>query len=567
MPNRAAFPERFHADRRGAVSIMGALLLLLGMAVSVMVIDAGHAYLARRRLQAAVDAAALAAAGDPANAQAIAAGILGTDGYADTRRGIETGVYTADPALAPASRFTAGGDAANAVRVTQTIAVPGYFTAVFHGGATDVTATATATQSPIVSFSAGSDLAALDDGLVNAVLGGLLGVKLDAVGYQGLAAANVDALGFLDRLATAADVTAGTYGDLADATVTVGQVIAAAEAELNLQPGATANAALRVLQTLSVEVPPTVSATLGSVVDTALWQDRRIGSIAGLGDGGATVNLFDVLTALARVYGAGHLVDAGTGLALPGGDGVTVKLAVGEAMQSATGPVGTGIDTAQVRLAIDATLAGVNLNLAGLPLLSLNIALPLYLEIASGKATVSAVPCMPGGTRATITAAPQAVTLEAGRVDADAMQDFGAPVTAAPSPTISISAAGITVATVQEAGSLTLAAGAPVPLDFTQGQIDAGTAQTAAGSDAGALFSAFRGALVPSVAVLPDTGLTLLLNAVLSSLTAAVQSSVSSLLVSLDPVIDTLLGTLGLRLGAMDVVVHGVRCGRPVLVR
>jgi uncharacterized membrane protein len=41
---------------------------------------------------------------------------------------------------------------------------------------------------------------------------------------------------------------------------------------------------------------------------------------------------------------------------------------------------------------------------------------------------------------------------------------------------------------------------------------------------------------------------------------------VGSALALLDPVINSLLTTLGVTLGSMDMIVHGVRCNAPVLV-
>src|SRR6185312_15531860 len=69
--NLCALSRRFFRDRRGVASIFGVMVILTGFGFSVMVLDIGHLYLEKRRLQSAVDAAALAAAGDPTNASAI----------------------------------------------------------------------------------------------------------------------------------------------------------------------------------------------------------------------------------------------------------------------------------------------------------------------------------------------------------------------------------------------------------------------------------------------------------------------------------------------------------------
>src|ERR1700761_7018173 len=214
-----ALCRRFVRDEGGVASIIGVMMMILGLGLTILVVDAGHLYLAKRRLQSAVDAAALAAAGDPANASALAAKILTRNGY-DTTATVETGQYTADPSIALANRFVAGAMVLNAVRVTKTIPSPEFFAGVLGMDQTaTVAATATAARIPGVAYAAGTGLASLNNGALNQMLGALLGtnLSLSLVNYNGLASTNVDALTFLDQLATKVGVTAGTYGDLANA--------------------------------------------------------------------------------------------------------------------------------------------------------------------------------------------------------------------------------------------------------------------------------------------------------------------------------------------------------------
>src|ERR1700742_4431970 len=115
-----ALCRRFVRDEGGVASIIGVMMMILGLGLTILVVDAGHLYLAKRRLQSAVDAAALAAAGDPANATALAAKLLALNGF-DTTATVETGQYTADDSLAVNDRFASGASPLNAVRVTKTI--------------------------------------------------------------------------------------------------------------------------------------------------------------------------------------------------------------------------------------------------------------------------------------------------------------------------------------------------------------------------------------------------------------------------------------------------------------
>jgi uncharacterized membrane protein len=556
--------RRFHRDERGVVSILGALLILVGLGLSVLVVDVGHLYLTKRRLQSAVDAAALAAAGNPNNASAIAQAVLTQEGFDTSELAVQPGLYTPDPSLAVTARLNTASDApANAVRVTNRIATPDFFAAIFNeGGKASISATATAAQTPVVSFAAGTGLAQLEGGALNAVLGKLLGANLSLypVNWRGLASANVDALSMLNQLATQIGVTAGTYGDLANANVSVGQVIAAAQAALNVHPGGNNTAALEALNLLSLQVPQGVSATLGSIIDTTLWQTRQIGSILQQDQGQTTINLLDMVSAMARLYGSNHLVDVGTALSLPiTNTSVSAYLSAGQPMASAAvATVGSTISTSQVRLAVTVTAANVNLGLA-----SAKITIPLYIQIASGQARVAAIPCQSNGTMATIAATPTAANVQIGEVSPAQLQDFSTTPAPGPAAVVQLTILGIPL-TIEASGSVAIAAGAPTDLNFTQAGIQSGTLQTAFGSDGTQLIGGLANNLNLTVA---GTGITGPVSGLVNStVMPLLRPLLASILSALDPTVDNLLETLGLQLGTLDVTVHGVSCGRATLV-
>ena len=554
LVNIRALSCRFASDTRGVASIFGAMAILTGFGFGVMVLDVGHLYLAKRRLQSAVDAAALAAAGDPANASAIVARVLADRGYAQSAS-IATGAYTADSSLSPASRFDSDPSAQqNAVKVSETVTTPSVLARIISGAAqSNIAATATAAQIPVVSFSAGTGLATLSGGTINAVLGGLLGttLSLSLANYQALAAVNVDALTFLDQLAVQAGVGAGTYGDLANSSVTMSQLATAITAALNIHPGGNDSAAIDALNLLSLQAPSSASAPVGQLVNTAVWQKRQVGSVAEQNPGQVAFNLYDLVTAMARAYGAGRQVSLGSTLSVPvGGITLSTSMAVGSPMTSiAAATIGTSITTDQTRIAITATASG--LSVLGISLASFN--LPFYLQVAPGTATVAAIPCRSGGTMATISAAAQASTVSVGNVSG--LTDFSQDPTITPA---TISLLGVTL---NVSGSYPVAAGPAEDLDFTQADIDSGAIHEAAGSDAGSAFSGLAGSGQVNVSVTAG-GLSLYA----TPLQTLLQGLLSNILTNLDGPTDLLLRTLGLRLGVMDVAVHGVRCGIPTLV-
>jgi uncharacterized membrane protein len=507
-------------------------------------------------LQAAVDAAALAAAGDPTNADAIAARVLAANGYSQAPI-VAAGAYTPDANLPIANRLdTMPSAQRNAVRVTQTIAVTG-FLAPFLGaaGSSNIVATATASQIPMASFAVGTGLADLQEGQLNAVLGGLLGttLSLSLINYQGLASTNVDALTFLDQLAAQAGVAAGTYGDLANANVTMNQLADAIRAALNIHPSGNDGAALDALNLIALQTPASASALVSKLVDTALWQSRQIGSIVQQAPGQVTLNVFDLVSAMARAYGPGHIANLTTGI----GTIITTRLAVGSPMASvALARVGTTAPTAQTRLALRIKMMA--LDILGT---QVGVDLPIYLEVASGSATVTAIPCRADGTMVTLSAASQAASARFGSVASDSdFMNFGTmPAVQPASGAVTLKILGIPLS-IGVSGTFPLAAGAPTAQNFTQNDIDNGVVHSASGN--GGLLSGLAGQIQFDPPGGLGTLVTNLLNPILNLLRPILVGVVSPL----DSTVDTLLRTLGLRLGTIDTVVHGARCGTPTLV-
>jgi len=566
-PYMRALVYRFAHDQRGVVSIIGIVLIILGLGFSVLVLDVGHLYLTKRRLQASVDAAALAAAGDPAMAGTVVSQSFAQNGYEDTTATIEVGAYTPNPSLPVDQRFNTSPEAQqNAVRVTKSVATPGFLTKVFGITAlSTVHATATASRIPVVSFSVGTGLADINAGTLNTVLGSLLGttLNLQLVNYQALASTNVDALTFLDQLAIHANTNVGTYGDLANTSITMGNLILAAKAALNIHPAGNNSAAIDALNLISLAVPENVSAALGSLIDTTLWQNRQIGSILQQTPGTTSVNILNLVTAMAQIYGAGHMINLNSAISLPvTNSSVVTQLSVGSSMASASlGNVGTTISTSQVRLSLVATVLNLNLGIANAA-----IRLPLFLQIASGQAKVAAISCRPDAM-ATIAATTQAASVQIGDVANQDFTNFGSTPTVLPTQLVSLSVLGIPVS-VSASGALTVAAGSPQNLDFSQSDIDTGAVKSVAASDSAHIFSGLINTLTLKTTLLSDGGLlTDTINATLNTIVLPlIRPVLTAILTALDPAVDTLLKTLGLRLGTMDVTVHGVSCGVPTLV-
>jgi uncharacterized membrane protein len=183
--------RRFRDDERGNFAIMGAVFMTLVVGCAALGVDLGSIFADRRKTQSTADLAAIVAASNLTNATNAASATVVQNNYpASALAGVELGTYTANPAIAPAARFvTPAVGAANAARVTLNTQTPLYFARYITGASQYTIKTqAVATSTAMASFSIGSSLLSVNGGLVNAMLGGMLGtsLSLSAMDYQSI---------------------------------------------------------------------------------------------------------------------------------------------------------------------------------------------------------------------------------------------------------------------------------------------------------------------------------------------------------------------------------------------
>ncbi|TIX61838.1 MAG: hypothetical protein E5V30_33610, partial [Mesorhizobium sp.] len=150
--------------------------------------------------------------------------------------------------------------------------------------------TATASAQAEAAFSVGSRLASLNGGVVNALLGGLLGtnISLSVMDYNALASADIDVLSFTDALATELRLTGVSYSDVLASKATVGQ-IATAMADV---PGLDRTSKL-ALQTMAAGATNMVKIPLSHLID--------LGSVGSLGVGQKPAGLSVAASAMSMV--------------------------------------------------------------------------------------------------------------------------------------------------------------------------------------------------------------------------------------------------------------------------
>jgi uncharacterized membrane protein len=566
--------RRFAADRRGAVAIATALLSVVLIGFAALATDVGFFYFQKRDLQTYTDLAAIAAAQNLGAAQQTATSALTLNGYpAGVLQSVATGVYSANSATPAAQRFQTQATGANAVLVTTQTTAPMFFGRVLQAfasppagstqngvstGATNsagvtIGAQAIATQQTYASFAIGSSLATVNGGLLNSLLGSLLGgnISLSAMSYQSLVSANIDMFSFSNALATRASLTGVTYNSLASSNVTVGQVFGAMLDAAQANPNSTATELSALTQIAGLEAGNSSVMQLNPLINYGPYAQKTVGSQGLIG---ASVSALDLVSAAAQVANRQHQIATVLNAGVPGIANVNLQLAIGERPVGTSwvtvGSAGASVHTAQTRLLLTVDAGQV---------LGVAIKLPIYIEIASGTATLKAIQCASStqGQSVTLGVTPGIVSAFIGNVSNAQFNDFT--TAPAPGPATILNVLGL----VKVTGSATasIANMQATPVTFSAADISAATKHTTSTTDyVSSLLSSLIGGLNLTVNVI---GLPLL---VPPNLTQTVASVAAAAVSPIDQVLAGVLGTLGVNLGNADTWVMGVNCNHAVLV-
>lgn len=372
-------------DRRGATAMLVGAALPFLLAATAAAVDIGAVALERRRLQGAVDAAALIAAQDLTSAETRARAVLTANRIdAPVVAQIATGSVSG---TGTSRTFTPGG-AGDAVRVSATYPNPSYFIRALGLRFNDATVTAVASRRNLGAISIGSGLATLDNGLINSLTRGLTGssVGLSLLSYQGLANADLNLFTFLDAVAVRTDLDVMTYEQLLEQEIELPVLLRALD-DVSGGHGLGAVAA-------GIAGPPR-SLRLGELIGLDM------GGAGLTGSGGAAallakVRANDLLGAMLAVANRDHIVALDLAGTIPGLTSVRAEVKIGETMQSSPWMVinargGVEVSTAQARINLVAEVG---------PLLGLGVKLPLAAEVAPARAILDAVPCAPRETAA-----------------------------------------------------------------------------------------------------------------------------------------------------------------------
>ncbi len=549
--------RQFARDRRGSIAVISAGATIAIMGFAALSVDLGKVSVDRRRAQSVADLAAIAAASDLARASRAAMATAARNNLAGGATvGVETGLYAPDALVSAASRFRPMvGPGANAARVTIDTESELFFARMLTGQrAMAIRTTATAATTSFASFAIGSRLLALDGGLLNNLLGALLGttVSLSVMDYQALVDARIDLFQFLPALARRARIEVATYDQLLASNVKLVDVVGAMATSALGPSGAPTTASRAFDQIAQALRGSTATMPLSSLVNVGPYGAIPVGQAPAAG---VAVSALDLATAAAQIANGARQVEVALGLNLPGIASASLKLAIGERPVGTSwitvGSIGASVHTAQTRLMLSVRLLGAG-NIA-------SVNLPLYIEIASATARLTAIQCgFPDASFSTMTLGVTPAVIDAwiGDVPASQFTNFRTPPTAT-----AVAIVDTLLLRVRGRAHATITNMAPQPVTFSMTEITRRTKKTVGTSD----FT--RSLLTRLVA---DLSLDVELLGLGLGLPGAVQGTVAGIIgaatPSLDQLLNQVLGTLGIGLGQADVWGLGLRCDGAVLV-
>jgi uncharacterized membrane protein len=585
-------------QQRGASAVLVAVLLFALLTALLTAIDVGRLYFAQRDLQRLANLAALDSAraiggcrgpvADPqAAAEAAARNSVQQNGgrveiLDHSLSSVELGIITRSGGLrgfAPSAP-----EEAIAVNVTLVDPAPPRLLPLFSTGAGNLRAQAAAFSEPVGAISVGSSLASLDatdSPVLNAVLGGLLGVppgglSLDAVSYKGLANAQVT----VQQLVDTGIVTGGIDDFLSTEISAPAFLSALGEALSDSDPALAA-----LVEQIAAVADPGRTVLPGALFPVEEGLESVVAALP--------VNAADLLGAIALAAGQGAPLTLAVPVSLPGVATAALRLRVIEPPVFAAGRPGIGSDgeprvrahTAQALIQLDVDLDPITVNLPPVASISLDADLHLYLSLAQATATLTglgcASPAQPFHT-ATVEVGTGLAELGLGVFD-DLDSPNPQPVTGPPLVDTELSILTLPPIGLRvdaAAGPVTAGTAEDIELLF-QGpfvpQIAAPSADnsrrvgTPPGEALGGALEDIAASLDLDVTLdLPAVGVLLqpLLNTVASLLTSQVAPAMAAALQPIlavldDALLNPLLDVLGLDLGAADVTVEAVRISQP----
>ncbi len=564
------------SDRSAAVAPIVAMLGASLVCTAAIALDVGAFYSGSKRLKAATEAAALYAAGNPANALSRAQDYLQRNGYpSSVIQSIQAGRYCPDKDLAPTGRFFAsaaaspcpGNGQANAVRLKTSQPSSQYVLALLGNASpiADLKATATAAKIDEAGVQVSSGVLGLSNGVVNQLLTLLTGRNIALTGAQitTLMGSDIDMGLFMDRLAVRAG-RSGTYAELLSSPIAFSDVLGAA-GDAAADAGSTSVSTL--LLNLSAQVGSGYKVKLTGLADLGVWEKMPVGNARAQTSLRAGINAFQLLNYALLAGGQPPSLSLTPAVRLAG-----MATDVLSNPRFGYGPANeTSAYTAVTRLRLD---VDVDLGILGAVLTAIGagsiVKVPVVIEIGSGSASVANIQCMSeADTDSVVTVSARASLLKAyiGVPRTDPLALPFKPLSGADFDDAYILLGLVKLKSVVEDP---VAAAQTVIFSRANGTIGRPASASKPGI-AGASVRVVSGSQLGSLVASLGTNLqvtlggTSLLNGLLN-LPLIKQTIAGVLSTVVDPLVTNLLATLGVQAGYANIWVTGVRCGVPVLV-
>jgi len=573
LKNRLTFGRNTDAN----VAILSAMTIFMLFGFAALTVDVGSFYYEKRKLQGATDLAAMAAATDIANAQNAATATLAQNGFSSSSlKSIEYGIYTPDPAVAPANRFTVQSVNKNAVRLTTETTSPMLFGKIFgiynasanptsamRASSVLIGAKSIAAQSFFASFSIGSGLASLNNGVINAIIGSMLGgnLSLSLLDYQNLASANIDLFAFSNALATRVGLTAATFDQLAHTNVQVGDLLSALITTASSTSGVS-SATIAALSQIAASRTVSAQTTLSALVSFGPYAQATVGTTPIT----ATLDALDLVSAIAQIANGTNQVSTALSITIPGIASASLQLAIGQRPVGtslvAIGSTSATVSTAQTRLALT-----VQLVTSGQSSL---VSVPIYIDLAAATATLSALQCAPrnlSASTATLNVQPSVVNAWIGAVTPSA---FSIPLNPGSATLLNI----LGIAKVTGGAYAMVSNNTQTPITFAYGDVyppppaTSPIGKTTSTTDyLTSLLNSLNTSLLsssnPQRLTVTALGLPILVPAGLDTLVA---SAINTAIAPIDQLLASVLTALGINIGNATTWVTGMNCTNSVLV-
>jgi uncharacterized membrane protein len=419
--------------------ILAAVGLLLALVASALAVDLGRQAAEKKSDHLIADLAALDAVRElqplllnaPGVSLAVAVANAGDAAKASAKRNgfdpvaagnsVATEVGTVDNKNA----FTPGGATVNAVRVTVGSTL-GY---IFAPGGKDLAAKAIARLAPsggpgspgapgsppipptpgqpsnccgsngwarggldLGSALASADFDAVTVPVLNKVFGQMIGGNADLISWKGLGGANVT-MSALSRELGTLGLDVGTPQKLLAADLTLNKLFTATASALDQQGTSQATAAAALFRGAAGIILQSKNTTTFKLAQIMSFDQGTGTSVAD-----ANLKVRDLVVAAAEAANGSNVVSVPTsGVTVPDVSNTAVTLQIIEPMKHLFGPVGSSVETAQVKMTVTPTIDDSNFVIPGLNAPKITGAFPVTLDAAGAKATITTIDCVAPG--------------------------------------------------------------------------------------------------------------------------------------------------------------------------